>query len=84
MAGANQLSLQFTKSWNFRLARDHDVFLMDLFRLRNFWCDSDMKDINAVRLHLQVATLSDIATAGRSRIDIEAFQAIPSPSRAQI
>jgi hypothetical protein len=78
---ANQLSLQFTKSWNFRLARDHDVFLMDFFCLRNFWCDSDMKDINAVRLHLQVATLSDIATADGSRIDIEAFQAIPSTSR---
>jgi hypothetical protein len=60
---ANQLSLQFTTSWNFRLAHDHDAFLMDLFCLRNFWCDYVMKDINAIRLHLQVATLSDIATA---------------------
>jgi hypothetical protein len=75
---ANQLSLQFTTSWNFRLAHDHDAFLMDLFCLRNFWCDYVMKDINAIRLHLQVATLSDIATANGSRIDIEAFQAIAS------
>jgi hypothetical protein len=27
----NQLPLQFTNSWNFRIARDHDAFLMDIF-----------------------------------------------------
>jgi hypothetical protein len=55
----NQLSLEFTNSWNFRIARDHDVFLMDVFRLSGRWCDSDLRALNAVRLHLQVATLSD-------------------------
>ena len=49
----NQLSLEFTNSWNFRSARDHDVFLMDVFRLSGCWCDSDLRALNAVQLHLQ-------------------------------
>jgi hypothetical protein len=54
----HQLSLEFTNSWIFRIARDHDVFLMDFFCRSGRWCDSDMRDLNAVQLHLQVATLS--------------------------
>ena len=44
----HQLSLEFTNSWNFRIARDHDVFLMDVFRNSGRWCDSDMRALNAV------------------------------------
>jgi hypothetical protein len=78
----HQLSLEFTNSWNFRtIARDHDVFLMDVFRRSGRWCDSDMRDLNAVQLHLQVATLSDICTADGKRINFEAFQATPSTTR---
>jgi hypothetical protein len=76
----NQLSLQFTNSWNFRIARDHDAFLMDIFCTSNLWCDSDMCALNAVQLHLQVATLSDIVTADGLRIDPEALLATPSTS----
>ena len=81
LMATNQLSLQFTNSWNFRIARENDAFLMDIFRLSNLWCDSDMWALNAVRLYLQVATLSDIVTADGLRIDPEAFQATPSTSR---
>jgi hypothetical protein len=77
----NQLSLEFTNSWNFRIARDHDVFLMDVFCNSCRWCDSDMRALNAVRLHLQVATLSDVCTADGRRFDNEAFNAIPSTTR---
>ena len=28
---SNQLSLEFKNSWNFRIARDNDAFLMDIF-----------------------------------------------------
>jgi hypothetical protein len=45
------------------------------------WCDSDMRALNAVRLHLQVATLSDIVTADGLTIDTNFFQAIPSTTR---
>jgi hypothetical protein len=37
-----------------------------------------MRALNAVRLHLQVATLSDIETADGLTIDTHFFQAIPS------
>ena len=77
----NQLSLEFTNSWNFRIARDHDVFLMDVFRLSGRWCDSDLRALNAVRLHLQVATLSDVCTADGRSFDQQAFQATPSTTR---
>ena len=40
-----------------------------------------MRALNAVRLHLQVATLSDIVTADGVRIDPEALIATPSTSR---
>jgi hypothetical protein len=29
----NQLTLEFTNSWNFRTAREYDAFLMDIFRI---------------------------------------------------
>jgi hypothetical protein len=46
----NQLSLEFTNSWNFRIARDrdHDAFLMDGFCCSGCWCDSDMRDLSTV------------------------------------
>ena len=77
----NQLTLEFTNSWNFRTARDNDAFLMDIFRSSKIWCDSDMRALNAVRLHLQVATLSDIVTADGLTIDTNFFKAIPSTTR---
>jgi hypothetical protein len=77
----HQPSLEFTNSWNFRIARDHDVFLMEVFCNSGRWCDSDMRALNAVRLHLQVATLSDVCTADGRRFDKEAFNATPSTTR---
>jgi hypothetical protein len=87
----HQLLLEFANSWNFRIARDHDVFLMDSFHHSGSWCDSDMRDLswcdsdmhdlNAVRLHLQVATLSNICTANGKTIDTEAFNATLSTTR---
>ena len=40
-----------------------------------------MRALNAVRLHLQVATLSDIVTADGLTIGNDFFQAIPSTTR---
>jgi hypothetical protein len=77
----HQLSLEFKTSWNFRLARDKDAFLMDVFRLDGRWVDSDMRALNAVRLYLKVATLADICTAEGSSFDPDAFQANPSTTR---
>jgi hypothetical protein len=54
---------------------------MDIFRSSKIWCDSDMRALNAVRLHLQVETLSDIVTADGLIIDTNFFQAIPSTTR---
>jgi hypothetical protein len=77
----HQLSLEFKTSWNFRLARDKDAYIMDVFRLDGRWSDYDMRSLNAVRLYLKVATLADICTAEGQTFDSEAFQAIPSTTR---
>jgi hypothetical protein len=79
---SHQLSMEFKNSWNFRLARNNDLFLMDHFRLDGRWSDTDMCNLNAVRLYLQVATLSDVSTADGRRLDQEALQAIPSSTRS--
>ena len=42
------------------LHRDHDVFLMEAFQLRNFKKE-DLVKLNQCRKYLQVVTLSDIA-----------------------
>ena len=60
---ANQLSLQFSKNWNFRLARVNDQMIMDSFRHCNRFTPTDLLNVNAVRLFLQVSTLSDISSA---------------------
>jgi hypothetical protein len=73
-----------SNSWNFRTACNNNAFLMDIFRSSKIWCDSDMRALNAIRLHLQVATLSAIVTADGLTIDTNFFQAIPSTTRKSI
>jgi hypothetical protein len=78
---AHQLQLEIAHAWNFSLTRVGDRFLMDEFRLSGFFSSTDLRNLNAVRLYLQVATLADIATADGINIDANAFWAVPSPHR---
>jgi hypothetical protein len=59
----HQIQLEFTTNWNFRHARVNDQFIMDSFRNSHFFSQSEMKHLNAARIFIQVATLSDITTA---------------------
>jgi hypothetical protein len=65
----NQLQLQIDNPWNFTRSRKNDLFLMDTFRMSGLFSTGDMKNLNAVRLHLQVATLSDVVTANGKYLD---------------
>lgn len=61
--GQHQMNLQLTNSWNFFLSRANDAFLMDIFQQSKSYSMLDLKNLNAVRMYLQVATVSDISTA---------------------
>jgi hypothetical protein len=47
---------------------------MDAIRQLEIYDDKQLFDINAVRMYLQVTTLSDIADANGQRISEEAFK----------
>jgi hypothetical protein len=59
----HNLQLQIAGTWNFKAIRENDAFLMDVFRVSGRFSPAEMKNLNAVRLHLKVATVSDITTA---------------------
>jgi len=67
----HQLQLQIDNPWNFKRSRINDLFLMDTFRRSGLFSIGDMKNLNAVRLHLQVATLSDVVTADGKYLDTD-------------
>jgi hypothetical protein len=73
----NQISIQFETPWNCRLSRRHDRFIMDVLRIDGNFSDQELINLNATRLFLQVATLSDIATADGLSLTPEAYFANP-------
>jgi hypothetical protein len=63
------------------LARDHDRYLMDDFRVLPNLTGEDLYDINRVRIFLQVTTLSDITDGSGRNIMEEAYEARPMSDR---
>ena len=78
----HQLSLEFSTNWNFRLSRSHNQFLMDVFRNSNHFTPFDLRNLNAVRLFLQVATISDITSADGLTLHRQAYSGQKISSRA--
>jgi hypothetical protein len=76
-----QISLQMADNWNFNLSRERDDFLMDIFRCSGFFNTQDLKNLNAVRIFLQVATIADVATADGVYIKPEFYQGCKCSSR---
>jgi hypothetical protein len=54
-------------------SREHDRFIMDEFRRLGLYNNWQLFNLNAVQLHLQVTTLSDIADAQGKKITNEVF-----------
>ncbi len=77
----HQIQIQISEAWNFNCSRRGDEFLMDVFRKSGVFSASDLRNLNAVRMFLQVATISDIATADGKYIDANAFSGKKNDSR---
>ena len=77
----HQIQIQIQHLWNFTLPRQKDLFIMDQFRCSGGFSVAELVNLNAVRIYLQVATLSDIATADGKSIDEYSFRAERSPYR---
>ncbi len=71
----NQIQVTLTDSWIFRLPRKNNKFLMDIFRESKTFSNQERRQLNIVRIYLQVATVSDISTAVGNHITEKAFQA---------
>jgi hypothetical protein len=54
-------------------SQEHDWFIMDEFRRLGLYNNWQLFDLNTVRLHVQVTTLSDIADAQGKKITKEVF-----------
>ena len=77
----HSIQLTVAKARAVPLAREHDSYLMDVFReLPNFSGD-DLYDINRVRIFLQVTTLSDITDGSGKNITEDAYEARPMSDR---
>jgi hypothetical protein len=79
-----QLRFQFSEEWNFYKSRKNDAFLMDRFRQGARYSANELINLNAVRIHLQVAVISDIASADGTSIHPQAYAGIPITSRQSI
>jgi hypothetical protein len=77
----HQTQLHIREAWNFRESRVNDVFLMDTFRKSSMFSNTELYNLNLVRIFLNVATLSDITSADGNSIDRHAFQASKLPNR---
>ena len=76
----HNISLEFADGWNHRLTRQHDRFIMDVLANKNYTA-TKLRHINAVQLHLQVATLAEIATAASKSIPADAIHGVKSTIR---
>ncbi len=71
----SQLQLQLTPQWNFFLSRKHNDFLMDIFCRSRDFSETNLRNLNAVRMYLQVATVVDIATADGQYLNTKTLHA---------
>ena len=76
-----QLSLQLSSNWNFFISREHDKYLMDIFRQSGMFSSQDFIHLNAVRLFLQVATVADLATADEGSVNEDYYHGRQCPLR---
>jgi hypothetical protein len=81
---SNNLQLHLSAPWNFRLSRKGDAFLMDVFRTSGFFTTIELRHLNAVRIHLKVATVSDISEADGRFIDSKAYNCDVFPHRISL
>ncbi len=75
--------LELSTSWNFHLAQEGDHFITDIFD-QAVDTTLELRQLNAVRLNLKVATISDIAKAGRHFITAGSVQGRSSSSQKTI
>ncbi len=76
-----QIHLMLTHQWNFHVSRQSDAFLMDIFRTSGAFSEVDLRNINAVQMHLQVVTISDIATADGQYVTADTYNAKKSSTQ---
>jgi hypothetical protein len=70
----NKIKLKVVLARLVLASRENDCHLMDAVRKLGLYNDKQLFDINAVRMHLQVMMLSDIADAAGHRITEEAYK----------
>jgi hypothetical protein len=70
----NKIKLKVALAHLVIASRENDCHLMDEVRKLGLYNDKQLFDINAVQMHLQVTTLSDIADAAGHRITEEAYK----------
>ncbi len=72
--GKYQLSLQMNDHW-ISSCHEKDAYLLDIFRQSGLFTTQDLKNLNAVWVFLQVATITDIATVDGVFIHSDFYQA---------
>ncbi len=77
----HQLSIEVKEAWNIPLPQENDLFIMDALRASGHFLTTNLHNLNAVRLFLQVTTLSDIVTADGCYITDNGFMGNPLVSR---
>jgi hypothetical protein len=71
---SNKITLKVASAKLVRKSRQHDCHIMDVVRKLEMYNHEQLFDINAVRMHLQITTLSDIADANGRKITDKAFK----------
>ena len=70
----NKITLKVALARLVPTSRENDCHIMDAIRKLELYNDKQLFDINAVRMHLQVTTLSDIVDADGRRITEDAYK----------
>jgi hypothetical protein len=71
---SNKITLKLDSAKLVRKSHQHDCHIMDVVRKLEMYNHEQLFDINAVQMHLQITTLSDIADANGQKITDEAFK----------
>jgi hypothetical protein len=70
----NDINIKVANAHLVPTSREHDRYIMDKIRKLGIYDNRQLFDINAVRLHLKVTTLSDVVTAQGKQITEEVFE----------
>lgn len=70
----NKIKIKVASACLVRTSRKHDCHVMDAIQMLELYNDQQLFDINAVRMHLKVMTLSEIVNATGQRITEEAYK----------